>query len=181
MVAWETIEVEGQCLPALYAGLSAVRQENNNTGLAAHLYNYSMFEAQEWQRHHQQKLTIWATIATPLAFYAAEKILANTQPRLDGSFSEESAKIARAIQRRLLTGDQMLPQHPFVLPGVAIGTRYSDMAKQRIAAVCEAKRFDLFKQLGIEETKGDRLLLICEVPDVLWQPVVARKDGLEPA
>ena len=27
MVAWETVEVEGQCLPALFAGLGSTRQE----------------------------------------------------------------------------------------------------------------------------------------------------------
>jgi hypothetical protein len=56
-----------------------------------------------------------------------------------------------------------IPQHtnPFVLKGVAVGTRYSPAEYGRIMMLTEKHDFRLFKNLGIDEREGDRLLVLC--------------------
>ena len=170
LVAWEALDVEGRDVPTLYTGLCAARPGQKNTGSVVKLLNYCMFEAQQWEQRHREKLTIWGTTATPSVFFAARKIFANMQPSADVTYSEESAQLARAIGRRLGTSSPP-GSHPFVFPRLAAGVRYSEEERRRIAAVCKAKQFFLFDQLGVDETRGDRLLFIAEVPAVLWRPV----------
>jgi len=170
LVAWENLPVEGRDVPTLDTGLTAARPGQKNTGTFVKLLNYCIFEAQQWEQRHRQKLTIWGTTATPSVFFVVRKVLANMQPSADGTFSEEAARFARAIGRRLGVS---LPAgaHPFVFPRLAAGVRYSEEERRRIAAVCRAKQFFLFDQLGVNEARGDRLLFSAEVPAVLWRPV----------
>lgn len=51
-----------------------------------------------------------------------------------------------------------------MLHGIADGTRYSASERRRIAKVCARKQFSLFARLGIEETRGDRLLIVARTP-----------------
>jgi hypothetical protein len=169
LVAWETLFVDGQHRPALYMGLCAARQAQKGTGSFVKLVNYCMFEAQHREQRSGTKLVIWGMTATPSILLAARKVFANVQPADDGTYTEESGRVALAVRRRLGASDA--GAHPFVFPRLAAGVRYSEQERQRVAAVCRAKQFVLFDRLGIDEARGDRLLFVAEVPAVLWRPV----------
>jgi hypothetical protein len=136
-------------------------------------------DAREWERRHRRHLTVWGSTATPSVFFAARRLFAGTQPDDAGNYTEDAARVARAVARRL--GLCLAPgAHPFVLPGVAAGVRYTDDERQRIAAVCRAKRFTLFEQLGVDETRGDRLLFVAAVPPDDNGPSARTETGERP-
>jgi hypothetical protein len=168
MVAWEMLDIEGRDVPTLYTGLLAARPDQKSTGKAMKLLNHCVAEAQQWERGHREKLTVWGMTATPVVMAAVRKLFANTQPLDDGSYSDESARVARAVGRRLGV-DHPLGLHPFVFPGLAAGVRYSDEERRRIALVGGAKSFTLFDRLGVDEARGDRLLFIAQIPTMLWR------------
>jgi hypothetical protein len=167
MTALGSLDVGGRIVPALYTGLCATRQDRKNCGRIVKLINYCMYESQEWQRQERRKLAIWGTTASPSVYLIIQSVFANVRPRLDGGYCPDSAEIARGVQRRF-GRDLAADSHPFVLPRFATGVRYTDLERTRIAAVCRSKRFSLYTDLGIEEARGDRLLFVAEVPEVLW-------------
>jgi hypothetical protein len=127
------------------------------------LYRHVVSEAQEWERLHHQRLIVWGTTATPIAFFIARKVFANLQPSVDGTYSDESAQVARAVRRRLGVG-QVPSSHPFVFPRLVAGARFTEEERLRVAEVSRAKRFSLFDRLGIVEAEGDRMLFVAEIP-----------------
>jgi hypothetical protein len=180
LVAWETLSVDGQDRPALYTGLCAARQAQKGTGSIVKLFNYCMFEAQQREQCSWTKLVIWGMTATPSVLLPIRKVFANIQPADDGTYTEESARVALAIRRRL-GASHAADAHPFVFPRLAAGVRYSEQERRRIAAVCRAKQFVLFERLGINEARGDRLLFVAEVPALLWRPVERCGELANPA
>lgn len=118
MVAWETLDVEGESWPALYTGLSATRPDLKGSGRVFRLYNHCLYEAQQWEARHGRRLTLWGMTATPSVYFAARKLFTDTQPTDDGLYSNEAGRVARAIRRRLgfPAADGT---HPFVFHGIA--------------------------------------------------------------
>ena len=81
------------------------------------------------------------------------------EPGLDGTYSTSSIRYADALRSRLGALNNS-DDHPFVLKGIAQRTRYSDYEKSSITQFCLSKKFNLFDTLGIDESRGDRLLMI---------------------
>ena len=156
LVAWESLVVGGRPLPAVYMGLSAAREDTKNTGQIRELYAQFLGEAAEWQEATKQRLVLWFTTATPSAYLAAAALFGGLQPRTDGGYSVDSVLVAASIRQRYYTSSSR-PAHPFVLPNVAGDTRYSESERDRIARVCERKRFTLLADLGVNESDGARV------------------------
>jgi len=165
MVAWEPLETPNhKILPSIFLGVSAVRQDAKNSGVVGYLYHQCIADAVEWEQEQNEKLILWGTTATPTIYLAAQTFLADTEPRLDGSYSPIGAELAMAIHQKqwpLIKAND----HPFVLKNVALNTRYSEAELERINRICQLKKFELFCKLSIEETNGDRLLFIARTPD----------------
>jgi hypothetical protein len=165
MVAWETLEVEGSgCIPTLHLGLSAAGEEAKMTGLTAALYTRCLRDAIPWEKEHGQRLIAWGTTATPIVYLATRIFSAEIEPRLDGSYSARGAEVANALRRKL-GAPISRTDHPFVLKNIATNTRYSPQETERIERVSKAKNFSLFRDLGIDESAGDRLLFLAPTPD----------------
>jgi len=164
MVAWETLNVSGELLQAVYLGLSATSEDTKNTGIVRELYSHFISDGARWEQCTGRKLLLWATTATPSAFYAAHIFFKETQPDFEGRYSQESAEIAQHLHRRMGVSTKDVGSHPFVLRNMATNTRYSETELARIELICRKKNFLLFDGLGINERNGDRLLLICRIP-----------------
>ena len=163
MVAWETLEIEGEHLPALFMSVSVTRTDHKNTGKMSPLYKQCIVESQQWELRHGQKLIAWATTMTPIVYRAALKLFSNTQPYEGGTYTDSAERIARAIGRRIGV-IRAIGDHPFVLPGLIPGVRFREEERLRIRAVCEAEKLPSLDRFGIDETKGDRLLIVTEIP-----------------
>src|SRR4051812_2534011 len=49
-VAWETLDIGGQQVPALYTGLTAATPDQKGTGSAMQLYHFFVSDAQQWEQ-----------------------------------------------------------------------------------------------------------------------------------
>jgi hypothetical protein len=163
LCAYELVRHQAKLIPMIYMGLCVSNQADKNSGLFYHLLNKMQQDGLAWQKEQEHDVLLWYTTATPSAYHAASQIFSDHMPRIDGSYSVETEEYAIAIRKHM---GWSIPQgHPLVLPGVAVGTCYSEQELNRIAAICQRKNFSLFNNLGIDETKGDRLLGICRLPN----------------
>ncbi len=163
MVSWDTLEIDGQQVPTLNVGLTAARHDQKGNGKSNWLYRHVVAEAQRRERQLGRKMIVWGTLASPVAFLIARKIFANLQPSLDGTYAENPGQVARAVRRKLGI-PQADGKHPFVFPRLIAGVRFTESERFRLEAVCRVRDFTLFERLGIDETQGDRLLFVAEVP-----------------
>ena len=161
LTANERIETPLGPIPTVYLGLSAARADLKNTGVVRSVYVRFLDAAAAWEQATGERLLLWYTTATPSAYHASRLLFTGGEPSLNGEFSEEGAKIALALRRRLGVVDH---DHPFVLPEIATNTRYSPAEVARIDRVVTKSGFTLFRRLDIEEKRGDRLLAIARVP-----------------
>lgn len=157
LFAYEQLTVAGVLVPALYVGLAASREDVRNQGLAFKLWAQARQDILESQDRNQMDVVGWATTATPEAYLGPAK-LSILDPKPDGSYSRRNLDYAEAIRHKL--GVDKSPEHPFVLKGIAAGTRYSEQERNRIRRICTIKKFTLFDVLNIDESQGDRLLMV---------------------
>lgn len=150
----------GNSIPTLYAGFSATREDAKDTGLIYKLYRKGFEDAIEWEKRIGRSLIIWGTTATPIVFLSLHKMLPFTEPYLNGSFTEQGAEMASLIKQHINYQEIKSNSHPFVLHGVAHNTLYSEHEANRIEKINNVRGFLLFKELGIDERKSDRLLFI---------------------
>jgi hypothetical protein len=170
MVARERLTIDGRSIPAVYLGLSATSRDTKGSGRVRRLYASFIAEARGWQRALDRPLLLWGTTATPSAYHAADLLFDCLEPGRDGACSREGAAAANALRGRYGLGPAH--EHPFVLPAVAAGTRYSPDEESRIDSICQQREFDLFARLGVNQRRGDRLLLVCRVPERVTAEVV---------
>lgn len=164
LVSWESLEFQGKVIPAIFLGLSATSMETKNTGIVRNLYKRMLEDVKKWEETNQQQILIWATTATPSAYYAVSLLFPQLEPRSNGSYSEQGEQLALAIRKKMGWENTNKTGHPLVLHNVAKGTRYSPTESQRIAQVMAKSSFTLFSKLAIDEQNQDRLLLICQSP-----------------
>ena len=164
MVAWETLMVIGVDKPALFLGLSSVDSEFRNKKLVSTLYKQSMLDVAEWQINHSEELVVWFTTATPVVWHSISKIYRIVQPTGEINCPQELAAIGRAIQQCHYPHAQPHP-NPFVLKGVATSTQYATTERTYLAQSTQHSNQSIFEQLGVDEFAGDRLLVLCTLPD----------------
>lgn len=164
LVAWESLTIDSNERPAVYMGLSATRQDTKNSGVVRQLYAEFVRDGVQWEISNQRRLVLWFTTATPSACLAAYVLFVEAEPRVDGTFTDIGAGVARAVRTRL-SWPERLGDHPFVLRSVAGATRYSSVEAERVRAICARHDFDLLAKLDVQEMHGDRLLYICYLPN----------------
>lgn len=159
MFAYEDLEVENDgSVPCLYVGLAATHQKYQKRGFIHRLWLAASIDLQQRQQSLCRPLIAWATTASPDAYFGAVAF-SDVNPSLTAEYSAESLKYVRAIRAKLGLANNS-PEHPYILRGIALNTRYSGEERNRIEVLSRRKNFLLFDALDIDETKGDRLLMI---------------------
>lgn len=146
----------------IYLGLSATRQSHKNTGIVRSLFERFTDDARAFEIQVESAIPMFGTLATPSSYYSVNMIWANAEPLMDGSYSEKGREHARIALKWL--NAEASDDHPFVLHAYAVGTRYSKLERERIARLIAKTQFSLLERLGVVEARGDRLLVVCEVP-----------------
>jgi len=164
LTGWRPLRVGQEVMPAVHLGLSVTRQVTKNTGQIAALYHACLDDTRRWEAQHGRSLVLWCTTASPTVFLVYSQFLRNTEPRVDGTFTERGAGIARAIRADLGVDPDEGATHPFVVPNIATDTLYSDAERRRVERVIRKKRFTVFRDLGVDETRHDRLILHASTP-----------------
>lgn len=164
LTARHWLDVDSQLCPAVHLGLSATRHQAKGRGHVVALYRRCIHQSLEWQGQLGCGPVLWSTTASPVVYLTVTRGLRNAEPTRDGGYSPKGAMIAQALRRRLGASAVDAVEHPFVLRGIASGTRYSHAEVRRLEDLARLKAFDMFTRLGVEEANHDRLLFIAGLP-----------------
>lgn len=146
---------------SVYLGLNGVAKEYKNSGISILLYKEAIKDGLKYQKITGKSLFLYATTATPSVYNSATRFFRNVNPRLDGSYDKSSEMIATQYALRYNINQH---NHPFVFKAIARGTQYSISETHRIKRIIDKYDFNLFNELGVNESNGDRLFLVFELP-----------------
>ena len=164
MVGWETLPIGNIEQPALFLGLSCASHTFRNRKLVSMLFAHSALDVADWQSRNNANLLVWFTTATPVVWNMMPRFYHVLQPELDGTYSETWSPAGNAIQQRHYLHAH-LHSNPFVLKGVATATQYSPSERSYLDQMLKSDTPTIFSRLGINEPEGDRLLVLCSLPD----------------
>lgn len=160
MLAWEPLALRRRTVDSVYLGLTVTRVDRKGQGLGRSIFRRISAHLASVEQSSGRALTVWFTTASTPAFLATSASFSEFVPDREGAFPAGSAAIAREI--RALKFPTAPPNEiPFVLMGVATATRHSAPEHQRVRQLTESHRFELFERFGIDEQRGDRLLVLC--------------------
>ena len=162
--AWERLDVGAERRDAVYMGLSATRQDLKGRGVVKRVFDRFVEDAAAWESEHGRRLILWGKTATPTMFRGLRTVFPELEPRLDGTYTELGAQVAAAARVEHGLPAVLPGVHPFVLPRVtADTTRYSAQERERIGTRRRNSE-TLLHRLGIDETRGDRIVVFTPVP-----------------
>ena len=174
MTGWSEVSIHNEKRISIYLGLSCVNNQYKERKLGSKLYYEFTKEALELQSKISDKVLLYGTTATPVVLLTLPKIWDNVEPNQDGSYSNHGEKIIRRIQKELDL-DKFSTGHPYVLKKIAFKTRYAESERIRFKDISE--KFDLrtFEILDIDETQGDRMMILCNLPSEIKFQKLERK------
>ncbi|TBW28242.1 hypothetical protein [Gramella sp. KN1008] len=174
MTGWSEMSSEKEERVIIYLGLSCVNNQYKENKLGSKLYYTFTKEALQLQSNYSNPILLFGTTATPVILLTLPKIWDKVEPNLDGSYSKHGEKIIRQIQKELDL-EKFSTYHPYVLKKIAVKTRYADFERRRFKDIC--KKFDLrtFEILDIDETQGDRMMILCNLPSEIKFQELERK------
>lgn len=84
-------------------------------------------------------------------------------PRIDGSYTEEAAAVARAIAKAKGWESLIDPTYPFLIRGVSGHVQFTAEEIQRTKEICAKFQITVFEKSGMDTSKGDRVLFVGKV------------------
>lgn len=148
-----------------YLGLSACRDDLKGNGLGKSLYMRFLNDCSEREKIAQKRYLLWWTTATPIVYYWFNKYVAQVQPDMNGTYTDEGKnKVESIIKEKFpeLPIDQI---HPFILRSVAENTSYSLNEQNRLVKATENLGLDVFQRFNLREENADRFLMFGYAPD----------------
>lgn len=144
---------------SLYMGLTARKPEDNCKTSIFHVISALRNDALQYADSRNENMPVWATTSSPAAFSLFHSAFRNTEPAIKGTFGNTSVRLATAIKKQFYSDPQFHDIHPFVLRGIS-KTAYSGAEHERVAHMSKTRGYWLFSGLNIDDTAGDRLLMI---------------------
>ena len=160
MVGYHALNGEPSC----YLGLSACREELKGQRLVSQLYNTFLAECRAKEAKLGQQILLYFTTATPLVFAWFTRRLLDAAPRITGQYTEAGLQRLNTVANAHYAHATWEPSTPYLLRGAAIGVRYSEQERERIAAVAASEPGSFFNSVGLDERNGDRLLVVGFAP-----------------
>jgi hypothetical protein len=142
--------------PAVYIGLAGTEVSDRSKGRFRALLRDFAVHVRAHEDRLQANAVVYARTAHPSAYRALCSVL-DVDPKPDGSYSPENGDLARAL--RTVRYDDGSTGHPFVLRASA-KYYYSEREHEYIARVRSRLGPDVIGLLGVDERRGDRLLLL---------------------
>jgi len=158
LVARVRLPVGPERREARYLGLSGAADERSGAAVLARF----TADAQNEEEARGSRLLLFTTTATPFGVRNAHAFWSDVQPAPNGSFREEL--LPQADAARAWLGASGCAERPFVLSRLARGVRHSAAERRRILDESRGETGELLRRLEIEESRGDRLLLLCSLP-----------------
>ncbi len=106
---------------------------------------------------------IWATTASPSSLAIFRKYFRNVSPDANNCLRPEHSEYENAMRVFLLQGKTDPGAPPMVVKKVTPLSAYSLQENNRIRVILSKHPDNIFQQSGIDETQGDRLIMIGEL------------------
>jgi hypothetical protein len=155
MIAREELSIANCKQNAVFLGWSGATLAARGTKAVHALYAEAAHDIRTWEAAADSEFILWFTTATPSAYYGAS-LFWDIEPAADGEANQRSVEAARAITAQFGFRSRT---SPFSLAGAYV-TRYSHAERERIKMIEQRRSFNLFRLLDIDESRGDRLLVI---------------------
>lgn len=114
-----------------------------------------------------QGTELWGCVmaAVPTGMKAGFEYFKNREgyPRVDGSYTEESVGIARAIAKAKGWESMIDPNYPFLLRGVSSHVHFTDEEIHRTEQICTKNGISVFQKAGLNIHTGDRILFVGKI------------------
>ena len=146
---------------AVYLGLTAGRRELCDAS-SRHLWSQFLEDCRA-AVGPTKRLLAWYRTATPLGLLPARSLLHKSEPNDNGSISELGLGIVRELRATHSMPASAAGDHPFVVRSYA-HARYNELECEFVAKWRERHPSDLIERLGVDERRGDRLLMFGYVP-----------------
>jgi hypothetical protein len=154
-----------ETLPTYFLGWSCCSQAYKNSGLTKRLYQACFADCRKAELTLRQRIVCWWTTATPIAYYWFNKNMERCQPDITGKILEESIAIFDALRRTQYINAHCKEEPIFILRGFAGKTHYSSDEASRLKEARTSLRLNVFDQFQLNETDGDRFLMVGYVPN----------------
>lgn len=151
-------QIAGQKI--VYLGLSGVLESKRGLGIGKLLYRTHYNDLKILARETNQDVTCWATTASIGVYFAMKNTYDHISP--DGLYFEPD-DLALINSIASYKGFEMSGNFPFLAKEAAKGTNYSDTESKRLAQFTSNGNYNFFDTIGLDEKRGDRLLLIIRV------------------
>ena len=160
MVGYHELNGQLNC----YLGLSACREEFKGQRLVSRLYNAFLADCRAKELEQGQRILLYSTTVRPEVFSRLGKALAQPSPDAAGRCSAKGLDSLRQLAEAHYAHATWNPDTPYLLRGAAIGVRYSESERERIAEVASQQPDSFFNSVALNERNGDRLLVVGYTP-----------------
>ncbi len=167
-------EVNGKTV--CYMGLLAVADNHKGKDLAGPILYWHIQKTKSLEKKLGYSIWCWATTATTSVYQITKNFSKNVEPQFNGTYSNDG--LDKCMQIKNHYNLNISSSHPFVIKEIAKGTQYSAKEKEHIYEYTQKRKFELFNQLQVNESKGDRLILIIDLPDLELINFWGYKKGL---
>jgi len=151
-------------IEAVYFGLTLCVDQYKAAGFAKYMWQQIAFEIIKRQDESGEDFLCWLTTPTPIVFYLSNKFFINTEPSMDGGYSANGKNLIQKLKKAKYPQFASSENHPFVLRSVAYNTLYSPVERERIAGASHILDINCFDKYKVDETKGDRFLILGYCP-----------------
>lgn len=154
------ILANGESLKLIYIGWGVVLPAFQGKGIFRELLEFLRAEVYASTQQIKPPIYLYARTALPPVYSTLKQIFPTLQPEFDGRFSEEILPAVDALWSSWIKPTKKM--HPFVLHGAA-QYRYSKFQTGPTQQATDQYPVELFKNLSINETNGDRLLMVIPI------------------
>ncbi|MDO7886649.1 hypothetical protein [Hymenobacter cheonanensis] len=147
-----------------YLGLSAVRDDCKGQGLGSSLWSAHFQDCRQLEARMGHRILLYFTTASPIPFQWFTRTLAEAAPDAAGDCDELGRQRLRTIATTQYPQATWRAATPWLLRAAAPGVRYSAHEAQRLDEVSTDGPAGFFKQVSLDESRGDRLLVVGFAP-----------------
>ena len=149
-----------------YLGLSACKEEYKNKGFVKRLYLEFFKDCLNKEKEINNRILCYGTTATPIVWRAFHLLWINVQPDINGKCTDEGLQTLKTIATEKYPHAKFESETPFVLRQAAHQFNYSNNERQRLEKVVKDLNLTVFDIYNIDETQGDRFLMIGYCPSL---------------
>lgn len=147
-------------VPSVYLGIMAASPSIQNSGLVLKTMEAMVNDIRHSNPDGSPPRLVWGTTASPSSLAIFRRYFTDVSPDDNGMIKHEYVEYEKAMRSILLQGAPDSDSPPLVIRAVAPLSAYSALEKDRIKALKQKKPGNIFDSYDIDDTRGDRLIMI---------------------